>query len=65
MNTENYTTKTQEVLQQARSLAISRGQQIIDTALRYDADILGPIPLPTEMKKYTVNRSSFVFKDEL
>jgi small subunit ribosomal protein S10 len=38
-------------------------KQIIDTALRYDADILGPIPLPTEMKKYTVNRSSFVFKD--
>lgn len=38
-------------------------KQIIDTALRFDADILGPIPLPTEMKKYTVNRSSFVFKD--
>ena len=38
-------------------------KQIIDTALRYDAEILGPIPLPTEMKKYTVNRSSFVFKD--
>ena len=38
-------------------------KQIIDTALRYDAHILGPVPLPTEMKKYTVNRSSFVFKD--
>lgn len=38
-------------------------KQIIDTALRYDANILGPVPLPTEMKKYTVNRSSFVFKD--
>jgi len=38
-------------------------KQIIDTALRFDAEILGPIPLPTEMKKYTVNRSSFVFKD--
>ena len=38
-------------------------KQIIDTALRYDAQILGPTPLPTEMKKYTVNRSSFVFKD--
>ena len=23
----------------------------------------GPIPLPTEIKKYTVNRASFVFKD--
>lgn len=38
-------------------------KQIIDTAMRFDAEILGPVPLPTEMKKYTVNRSSFVFKD--
>ncbi len=38
-------------------------KQIIDTALRYDAKIIGPIPLPTEIKKYTVNRASFVFKD--
>ena len=38
-------------------------KQIMDTALRYDAKISGPIPLPTEIKKYTVNRSSFVYKD--
>jgi small subunit ribosomal protein S10 len=38
-------------------------KQIMDTALRYDAKILGPIPLPTEIKKYTVNRSSFVYKN--
>jgi len=38
-------------------------KQIIDTVLRYDANIVGPIPLPTEIKKYTVNRSSFVYKD--
>jgi small subunit ribosomal protein S10 len=38
-------------------------KQIIDTALRFDAEILGPIPLPTEIRKYTVNRSSFVFKN--
>jgi len=38
-------------------------KQIIDTALRYDAKIIGPIPLPTEIKKYTVNRSSFVYKN--
>lgn len=38
-------------------------KQIIDTALRYDAKVLGPIPLPTEINKYTVNRSSFVYKD--
>ncbi|MEK7574869.1 MAG: 30S ribosomal protein S10 [Patescibacteria group bacterium] len=38
-------------------------KQIMDTALRFDAQILGPIPLPTEIKKYTVNRSAFVYKD--
>ncbi len=38
-------------------------KQIIDTALRYDAIVEGPIPLPTEIKKYTVNRSSFVYKN--
>ncbi len=38
-------------------------KQIMDTALRYDAEVRGPIPLPTEIKKYTVNRSSFVYKD--
>ena len=38
-------------------------KQIVDTAIRYDAKILGPIPLPTEIKKYTVNRSSFIYKD--
>ena len=38
-------------------------KQIIDTALRYDAKIVGPIPLPTEIKKYTVNRASFIYKN--
>jgi len=38
-------------------------KQIIDTALRFDAKVIGPIPLPTEIKKYTVNRSTFVYKD--
>ena len=38
-------------------------KQIIDTALRFDAKVVGPIPLPTEIKKYTVNRSTFVSKD--
>jgi len=38
-------------------------KQIMDTALRFDATIIGPIPLPTEIKKYTVNRSSFIFKN--
>ena len=38
-------------------------KQIIDTALRYDVEVIGPIPLPTEIKKYTVNRASFVYKN--
>ena len=38
-------------------------RQIIDTVLRYGAEVVGPVPLPTEIKKYTVNRSSFVHKD--
>lgn len=38
-------------------------KQIIDTATRYDATIVGPVPLPTEIKKYTVNRSAFIYKN--
>lgn len=38
-------------------------KQIMDTAGRFDAEVVGPIPLPTEIKKYTVNRSTFVHKD--
>jgi small subunit ribosomal protein S10 len=36
---------------------------IIDTAQRTGASIRGPIPLPTEKHKYTVNRSTFVHKN--
>ncbi len=36
---------------------------IIDTAERSGARVCGPIPLPTEKRKYTVNRSPFVDKD--
>lgn len=38
-------------------------KQIMDTAARYDATIVGPVPLPTEIKKYTVNRSAFIYKN--
>jgi small subunit ribosomal protein S10 len=37
--------------------------QIIETVKRFGAEISGPIPLPTEIRKYTVNRSTFVHKD--
>lgn len=38
-------------------------KQIVDTALRNGAEMVGPVPLPTEIHKYTVNRSSFVHKN--
>lgn len=38
-------------------------RQIIETAERNNADVIGPIPMPTLTKKYTVNRSTFVHKD--
>jgi small subunit ribosomal protein S10 len=38
-------------------------KQIIDTALRFDANVVGPIPLPTGMKKFTVIRGAFIDKD--
>ncbi len=38
-------------------------KQIMDTALRYDAEVQGPIPLPTDKKIYTVNRAAFVYKN--
>ena len=36
---------------------------IIKTAQRSDAKFFGPIPLPSEKKKYTVNKSTFVHKN--
>jgi small subunit ribosomal protein S10 len=36
---------------------------IIETAERTGATVVGPVPLPTEKKKWTVNRSSFVHKN--
>ena len=36
---------------------------IMDTAVRTGAAVHGPVPLPTEKRKYTVNRASFIDKD--
>ncbi|MEK7650183.1 MAG: 30S ribosomal protein S10 [Patescibacteria group bacterium] len=38
-------------------------KQIVETARRYGGEIVGPVPLPTEIRKYTVNRSTFVHKN--
>ncbi len=41
----------------------SSARQIVETAQRQGAEVMGPIPLPTETKKYTVNSSTFVHKN--
>jgi len=38
-------------------------KQIVDTTARYGIEVIGPVPLPTEIRKYTVNRSPFVHKN--
>lgn len=38
-------------------------ETIMKTAERSGAQVIGPVPLPTEKRKYTVNRSTFVHKD--
>ncbi len=37
--------------------------KIIDTAQRSGAVVHGPIPLPTNIRKFTVNKSTFVHKN--
>ena len=38
-------------------------KQIVETAERNGATVMGPIPLPTDFKRVTVNRSTFIYKD--
>lgn len=38
-------------------------EQIVDAAERTGAGVIGPIPLPTKIKKFCVIRSSNTFKD--
>ena len=77
--TKKTTTKTTKVAAASKTDAVSKlrlrvqayeyklldvsVKQIMDTAMRYDVEVQGPIPLPTEIKKYTVNRSTFIFKN--
>lgn len=41
----------------------STTEQLLDTALRTGAKIVGPIPLPTKTERFTVPRSPFTDKD--
>ena len=38
-------------------------RQIVETAERNGAEIQGPVPLPTAIKKFTVNSSTFIDKN--
>lgn len=38
-------------------------QQILDTAIRTGAAVVGPVPLPTERTVFAVNKSPFTDKD--
>jgi small subunit ribosomal protein S10 len=38
-------------------------RQIVEAIKRHDANLVGPVPLPTETHKYTVNRSTFIDKN--
>jgi small subunit ribosomal protein S10 len=38
-------------------------KQIVETIERSGGVLLGPVPLPTEIRKYTVNRSAFIDKN--
>jgi small subunit ribosomal protein S10 len=38
-------------------------RQIVETAERTGAAVVGPVPLPTQIEKFTVMRSTFIDKD--
>jgi small subunit ribosomal protein S10 len=38
-------------------------KRIVDTAERSGAQVVGPVPLPTKIERFTVRRSTFIDKD--
>jgi small subunit ribosomal protein S10 len=38
-------------------------QRIVETAERTGAKVVGPVPLPTRLERFTIRRSSFIDKD--
>ena len=38
-------------------------KRIVDTAERSGARVIGPVPLPTKIERFTIRRSSFIDKD--
>lgn len=37
-------------------------KQILESVTQFEVKVVGPIPLPTKKKKFSVNRSPFIFK---
>lgn len=63
-NTEEYKQKVRIKIKAFDHKIIDQSTRtIIETVQRSGAKVFGPIPLPTEKKVYTVNRSTFVHKD--
>jgi len=70
-NTETKTKKAASAVSKIRIVVRSfdyaiidqAAQSIVETAERGGSLVSGPVPLPTKIKKYTVNRSHFVNKD--
>ena len=65
------TTKKKEVKEQRIRIKLraydhkildKASRQIAETIERYGGKPVGPVPLPTEISKFTVNRSSFIDK---
>lgn len=38
-------------------------KEIVDLLTKEGITVKGPVPLPTEIRRYTVNRSPFIYKD--
>ena len=38
-------------------------KRIVETAVRTGATVVGPVPLPTKIERFTVRRSTFIDKD--
>jgi len=66
-------TKTKEEKQIVRLRFRSYDHNLLDKSLRQIVDLLqkegieirGPMPLPTEIRRYTVNRSPFIYKKSM
>jgi small subunit ribosomal protein S10 len=63
--------KTQEISQRIRiklraydnKIIDKSAKQIVETIERNNGIVVGPVPLPTEIHRYTVNRSTFIDKN--